>query len=791
MINSLVRAPCDLSLHLVSEDIFIHPPPPSAGDIPGDDKTLNGVVELRCPSERTIDKLKVTLQSQQTLAIPETLTTSLGTTINTTRYEEKTLMEKVVEITSDGSGGLQHHHHRKRAHKLSFGAGHAAASGTGSGSGASSPSVEHSESAAMQYQQGGAAGPTSTEAAAAEDGIHLDKGVHGFEFSFIIPSTSPPFERHRNGRVRYMITATAFGAGRGRSAIIASREVFVMLHVSTDGGPTALDVQYHDVHEALGAMSISLTSASLTVGGTANLSVYHPDPPPGLSVHVIRVFLEQNVEVFSEVRKGWVKIPTEKFRLWERGYMPYKAKQIDASVTPEDAFWISDSEGGPGHIGKSGSPTVPANQASFLQDHAGSGYRVKSVIRLPDDNTIRPSTVKGSRAEIRVSHDLGCEVYFSRLSVIDDRENSESLGKPKVQVFSMRRATIVPSCCCTFDTIHLPPYSLESPVGSRPVSPTLSFAAGSPVNGHLPPPRASANSNSAAASQHGEHHTDHEHRRLAQTLRAALPNAMGPHHGSSLGSYRSAPSSRPSSRDASPTRPVYSRQSSFSNFLHGHGRRSRNSSPERRSSGDVNASGLNSPQNTAQANHDHGAHRSRGRAGLLQGFTPAHQAAPSQNYAAASSSGQSQHNVHANAHPTYASTSTAPSSGTTTPRSLPASYPWASSGLPPRTSSSHNTCNCGRTTAELAEAEARLLEGVPTAPGMPSDPEEGAVPPPWTPPSRPASPADNFHRAPFVMPGNSLDPSPLASPPNGFTPPGTTPSTENRPSKLAAELAAS
>ncbi len=233
-----------------------------------------------------------------------------------------------------------------------------------------------------------------------------------------------------------------------------------------------------------------MTSASLTVGGTANLSLYHPDPPPGLSVHVVRVFLEQTFELYSDVRKGWLKLPTEKLRLWEKGYMPYKTKQHTDASGPEDSIWIGDMvNGAPGRPGRGAGPG-PANLSPFGLPLNGSvsapvtpmepatpmmlenGYRIKSVVRLPDDNVLRPSTVRGSRAEIRVSHEMGAEVFFSRKDVLDTREDSDSYGKPKVQVFSMRRATAIPSCCCTYDTVHLPPYSLESPVNSRPSSPT-------------------------------------------------------------------------------------------------------------------------------------------------------------------------------------------------------------------------------------------------------------------------------------------------------------------------------
>lgn len=426
-------------------------------------------------------------------------------------------------------------------------------------------------------------------------------------------------------------------------------------------------------------MSVSLTSASLTVGGTAILKVTHPEPPPGLSVHVIRVFLEQTVELFSEQKKGWLKLPLEKHRIWERGYLPFKAKQSEPHLTPEDAFWLSDPDGGKGRLGRAAqallvnsghaspcnvpqsnsttiAPGMPSQSEAQLlpapQSSHSSGYKIRATVRLPDDNTIRPSTVRGSKAEIRISHDLGVEVYFSRLSVLDERENSESFGKPKVQVFSMRRGTVIPSCCCTFDTIHLPPYSVDSPSSSRPESPMLAATSRSTTQGDI------------------------DHWRLTQTLRAAFSHASGPSPQSS-GTPGSRPDSRNGSRDPSPTRrPQLPHHGSFTNFFHG--RKSRNSSPERGAA------------DTAGTSPSSSNHQRRGRVAGLHGFTPAHASGPQQT-----------------------SVTTAPASGTTTPKSLPASYPWAQTHLPARTPTSHDTCNCGRTTEELVEAEQRLLDGAP------------------------------------------------------------------------------
>ena len=515
-----------------------------------------------------------------------------------------------------------------------------------------------------------------------------------FEFAFIIPATSPPFERTKNGRVRYIITATAIGAGWGRSNVTTWKEVFVMLHVQPDGGPTPLDVQFHDVHEALGPMSVSLISASLTVGGTANLSVYHPDPPPGLSVHVIRVFMEQTIELYSSLKKAWLKLPTEKLRLWEKGFMPYKSKAVDG-LGPEDSIWICQGEDVPGKPGRgagNGPPAVspfgpPMNGSISRPQTPGeavtpgvmtpgvmtpgggyfgesgttpTGYKIRSVVRLPDDNVVRPSTVRGCKTDIRVTHEIGVEIFFSRLSLLDQRENSESFGKPKVQVFSMRRAVAIPSCCCTYDTIHLPPYSLESPANSRPTSPT--------------PPLSRKSS-----------HADLEQWKATTSLNHTLPGAQSKRSSPSNSQPSSHPmslaGSRAGSRDPSPTRHGFA-------AAFGSGRRSRNSSPERSAPVPVRKSGLHA-------------------------LTPSHP----------------------------------PSSPVSSfPKSLPAGAPWAHNFFPARTATSHATCNCGRTTEELSEAEQRLLEGVPTAPGAWVDThEEGAVPPPWFPPSRAGSPVQGWH----------------------------------------------
>lgn len=705
-----------------------------------------------------------------------------------------------------------------------------------------------------------------------------------FEYAFIIPATSPPFERTKHARLRYILTATAIGAGRGKGNVSTWQEIFVVLQVAADGGPTALDVQYHDVHETLGPLSVSLTSSSLTVGGTAALHVYHPDPPPGVSVHVIRVFLEQTVELYSSVRRAWLKLPMEKLRLWEKGCMPYKARHPE-HVSEKDTIWFARTDpatgqatrGVPGRGAGDGRPSLaPFGEplvGTFSQHAApgparvppgrSEGYALKAIMRLPEHRILRPSTVRGSKTDIRVTHEIGVEVFFSRLSVLDQRPGSESFGKPKVQVFSMRRAAAIPSCAFTYDAIHLPPYSLESPLPSRPGSPSpsgLAFSTRSAPG--TPGPSSLGGPGLGGRSYLGQ--AELEAWKATTSLAHSLPSLTHPFATSRSSPAGSQGPSRAPSRATSPEpspdreeRPSRShhRGSIGSGLAAALGRRSRHSSPERpEQSPDLSATrpGLSRRGSSISL------YRPRG----LHAFTPSHPISrapsppapmptttpPSGSASTNATAGSENGNRNGISHPSSpvwrpASTTSmvAPStpsgvpittfggyfpptaSGASTPtratspalgpqrpglgsrsssfthRSLgnlslssasaptsggmgasqagpgpggpsgsagagaaggagsfapglagglsglsssstaPGVPPWSSLGAygngTGESKTSHALCNCSRSTEELAEAEQRLLEGVPTAPGAWVDLHDpGSEPPPWMPP---------------------------------------------------------
>lgn len=156
MLSSMIHHPCEIALHLLSEDIFIHPAPPNS-ELPGHDQTLRGVIEIKSPTERVITGLKVTLQAIQTLAIPDPKEQG------GVRWEEKTVVDKSVEILGDGEGGIVKHHKNR---------------GKGKGKEKSSQ-VKQLEAAVEGMDLAASVGGEAVDEEKRDDGIHLGKGVHG------------------------------------------------------------------------------------------------------------------------------------------------------------------------------------------------------------------------------------------------------------------------------------------------------------------------------------------------------------------------------------------------------------------------------------------------------------------------------------------------------------------------------------------------------------------------------------------------------------------------------------
>lgn len=272
-----------------------------------------------------------------------------------------------------------------------------------------------------------------------EDGLELSKGVHAFEFAFILPSDSPPYERSPFGKVRYSIKATVLGAGRAHSNVEEWRDFFPTVNPAPDGGPTPMSVLYNDIHATVGLLSVACTSNNISVGGLFNIDIHSPAPPPDLIVYMVRVSLYTTIELHTR-RKGKQTVPTQRRKLFEKGFVP-----------PQVVLRNGHGHDVPGLIRYAGN------------DNA---WTVQGLARIPDDNAIRPSTMPGTRVSIRFSHMLVVEVVHSRDGSCEDALTAD--GKRKLKVFTLRQNVTIPSCCCALDAVTLPPYSAEEQSGPIP-----------------------------------------------------------------------------------------------------------------------------------------------------------------------------------------------------------------------------------------------------------------------------------------------------------------------------------
>lgn len=289
--------------------------------------------------------------------------------------------------------------------------------------------------------------------------------VYSFEFAFILPSNCAPYERSPYGRVRYQIKATIVGGGRAKSNVDAVREIFPMAVPSAESPSTPLAVLYHDWHDSLGSvLSVACTANSISVGGIFNIDVHSPDSPADLIVYQVRVTLETTVDLHT-AKRGRQTTRVRPVRLFEKGLAPQKPSEMESPKIRDTSIRWSGTE---------------------------DSWSCQGLARIPDDNTTRPTTLAGSKADIRFSHQLVVEVIHSRDAVAEGHPPGT---ERKLKVYALRQPVIIPSCCVAYNAVTLPlyeeresspgthgnmyrvPEALSTPMGEMPTQSPWSVAA--------------------------------------------------------------------------------------------------------------------------------------------------------------------------------------------------------------------------------------------------------------------------------------------------------------------------
>lgn len=143
----------------------------------------------------------------------------------------------------------------------------------------------------------------------------------------------------------------------------------------------------------------------------------------GITIHLVKVCLESNVELETK-KNGIQKMPKRQKVLFQKGYVDPQHPKDVGQGDKKDGVLYQDSN----FEGK-------------------RDWAVNGIVKLPNDDIIRPTTLSGSMAAIRWSHNLLLQVVYSF------PDSSEDSG---LKVFSVRNKVLIPSCCASHEAVRLP-----------------------------------------------------------------------------------------------------------------------------------------------------------------------------------------------------------------------------------------------------------------------------------------------------------------------------------------------
>ncbi|GAA5918559.1 hypothetical protein JCM1841_003303 [Sporobolomyces salmonicolor] len=431
MLSSLFSSP-SVTITLEEDQIFVHP---VSSDYPTQDPIIRGTVLISLPSKRAIKRIKVVLEG---------LCDAYGG-VGSGRYETTTSLQKQLE---------QH-----------------------------------------------------------LDGEIFEAGNHAFNFAFIVPSSTAVSQRSNYGRLRHYVKATVDFEGRLMGSVTsAPTALWVAANPSAPGElPYPTDISFEHFSADLGPVGIHVSSPHLTVSALMNVRLSLLGPPQPVTIISVNGVISQTFEVhFAD---GEVTHPkSQNFTL----------TKVDQRASPSLTVPIHNPTTCPINPGSEASLDTPTTEtpplsrgSSFLSSAAsslrsrpslspgvttttspastipptpsfrpvskcctilpdepvpdpsplvhlqtGEEFNHTRICRVPDDDHVRPSTLEGTEASIRVSHKMSVEVRYRKEG--DEEDMVLTIGKP----------ITITSCCCLVDYFYLPAYSASAPTRS-PITRTL------------------------------------------------------------------------------------------------------------------------------------------------------------------------------------------------------------------------------------------------------------------------------------------------------------------------------
>ncbi|GAA5927512.1 hypothetical protein JCM3775_006004 [Rhodotorula graminis] len=297
----------------------------------------------------------------------------------------------------------------------------------------------------------------------------FEAGNHAFNFTFIIPSSTPASQRSCYGRTRYYVKALVEFDGMLNGGVVSPP---VALWISANPSPPGeipfpLDLSFQHFSPDLGPVGVGISSPHLTVAALCNVRLSLLGPPKPVSIVSVVGVITQTFTV--HYRDGTVARPKP---------MNLTLKKVDHTASPSLSVPIHN----PATCSVAPGPVIDlprqveqpiVNLPSFrpvstcctihpdvdvpdptplARVEAGQEFHHSRICRVPDDDHVRPSTLDGSpKTVIRVSHQLSVEVRYRKDGDTED------------MILTMGKPVTITSCCCLVDSLTLPAYCAKKP----------------------------------------------------------------------------------------------------------------------------------------------------------------------------------------------------------------------------------------------------------------------------------------------------------------------------------------
>lgn len=200
-------------------------------------------------------------------------------------------------------------------------------------------------------------------------------------------------------------------------------------------------------------MALRLSSSQLTVASLAFLSFQLLAPPAELEVYSIAAWIDQRFEVHYTA--DLARPPRQRNLLF---FHDESLAMPEPTLNP-DGHLVT-----PTQVGKGTSPPM-AHERRKLRPRPlttvkpGTPFTYSRIVRVPDDDHVRPTTLDGTATRIRAHHRLVFELKY------------RTPGSRREMHLEMSADLVVASCCCLSESVHLPTYARLAAEEDRKVKP--------------------------------------------------------------------------------------------------------------------------------------------------------------------------------------------------------------------------------------------------------------------------------------------------------------------------------